>query len=280
MTAITGRDRYAGGYGPLTIQGLQHRTLARDGAFFVPYLAPDMRVLDCGCGPGVLTIELAGVVADGVAIGVDLEPGQVALARERAGASGCRNARFECGDVYALPFETASFDAVLAHAVLYHLRDPERALREIARVLKPGGFAGLRDADSGGDLYAPSNPLVDRAWSLVTRVFEHNGASLRFGRTQRAALRAAGFVRTQASASYDYVGTGGGTRWFSTFWAQFLGQQHAAVILDEGWATQPELDELLAALAAWGEHPDAFYGRCRCEALGWKDARLNGVESG
>jgi ubiquinone/menaquinone biosynthesis C-methylase UbiE len=90
---------------------------------------------------------VAALVAPGEVVGVDREPGQVDLARRRAGERGLVNARFAAGSLYALPFPDAAFDAAYAHTVLQHVREPLRALREIRRVLKPGGLLGLRDDD-------------------------------------------------------------------------------------------------------------------------------------
>ena len=53
---------------------------------------------------------------------------------------GVTNAHFEVADVYSLPFPDGFFDAVFAHAVLMHLREPVRALEEVRRVLRPGGM--------------------------------------------------------------------------------------------------------------------------------------------
>jgi hypothetical protein len=46
--------------------------------------------------------------------------------------------------------------------------------------------------------------------------------------------------------------------------------QHRALILQQQWATDAELTAMQNALLAWGGNPDAFYARCRCEAVGWK----------
>jgi len=70
-------------------------------------------------------------------IGVDVERKNVE--RSAAFASGCSGARFLAGDVERLPFADASFDLVVANDSLEHFRDPGAALREVARVLKPGG---------------------------------------------------------------------------------------------------------------------------------------------
>src|SRR5258708_6746577 len=97
--------------------GLARRTAAREAAFLLPHLQPGMRLLDCGFGPGTITLGLAEFVAPGEVVGVDLEARQVDAARRRADDQGITNVRFERGDLYALPFPDASFDVVFANAV-------------------------------------------------------------------------------------------------------------------------------------------------------------------
>ena len=120
------------------------RTAAKEAAFFLPLLRAGMRVLDLGCGPGSITLGFAQAVAPGEAVGVDLQPSQVAQAQALSVAWRVTNAHFEVADVYSPPFPDGFFDAVFAHAVLMHLREPVRALEEVRRVLRPGGIAGVR----------------------------------------------------------------------------------------------------------------------------------------
>jgi len=128
------------------------RTAQSHAAFFLPQLKPGMSVLDCGCGPGTITLGLAALVAPGQVVGTEIEDSHVALARENAAKLNVPNARFEAADIYALPFADASFDAVFISAVLGNLREPIRGLREAYRVLKPGGVIGVKEFDHGGDL--------------------------------------------------------------------------------------------------------------------------------
>lgn len=267
----SGPERYAGGYSPLLLQGLSRRSVARQGAFFIPHLCPGMRLLDCGCGPGAMTIEFAKVVAPGDVVGIDIEASQLAVGLARAHQEGVANVQFAVGNIYALTFPDGAFDAVFAHAVLYHLHDPRAALAEVYRVLKPGGVVGVRDADHGGNVYSPSNPTLVQAWELIDHVLQYHGANPFMGRTQRALLRDAGFRRVEASASYDYYGTAEATQNFSAYFIEFLGQQHTEEIIAQGWADRAALEAMCAALKAWGAHPDAFFGRARCEAVGWKE---------
>ena len=117
---------------------LVHRRAADFADFLLPHVAPGQRLLDCGCGPGTITADLAAVVAPGLVVGLDRDlaalPPLPPFAR--------------CGaDMYMLPFPDSSFDSAFAHAVLVHLRDPLAALRELRRVLRPGGLVAVRDCD-------------------------------------------------------------------------------------------------------------------------------------
>ena len=111
------REQYTMGYGPAATGIMATRTARSHAAFFLPKLKPGMSVLDCGCGPGTVTIGFAEVVAPGQVVGTEIEDSQVALARENASTRNVSNVRFEVADIYALPFESASFDAVFISAV-------------------------------------------------------------------------------------------------------------------------------------------------------------------
>jgi 2-polyprenyl-3-methyl-5-hydroxy-6-metoxy-1,4-benzoquinol methylase len=97
-------------------------------------LKPGERVLDAGCGGGLLLNQLA--VRYGVAgTGVDLAP----LAVQRAKACGDPGLRYRVAQLERLPFKDASFDAVVSFDVLEHVQDKEAVLKELLRVLRPGG---------------------------------------------------------------------------------------------------------------------------------------------
>jgi ubiquinone/menaquinone biosynthesis C-methylase UbiE len=130
-------------------QALAERTAEREGAFFLPHVQPSMRLLDVGCGPGSITIGFARVLTPGEVMGLDREPSAVEAARALVSDRHLVNLRFEVGMAEALPFPDASFTAVFAHTLLEHVPDPSRVLREMRRVLAPGGVIGVRDGDVG-----------------------------------------------------------------------------------------------------------------------------------
>jgi SAM-dependent methyltransferase len=102
-------------------------------------LKPGARILDAGSGNGSLSFLLARFVPDAQIIGVDITPKLVTDAQTQAAALGLTNVEFYEGDVFHLQFADASFDAAVCQTLLIHLTDPAGAVREMCRVLSPGG---------------------------------------------------------------------------------------------------------------------------------------------
>jgi len=109
-----------------------------DNAVQALCLSPGVQVLDVGCGAGGWHPRIAA--AGATIVGVDLMPGMIREAQV-LGASLEPPPVFAQGDAQALPFGAATFDRVLCAGVLYHVPDVEHALREMRRVLRPGGRA-------------------------------------------------------------------------------------------------------------------------------------------
>lgn len=97
----------------------------------------DKTLLDVGCGDGELASKLARRGA--IVTGLDADPAMIAAARRRAGVEGTQLQLVE-GQAEKLPFDDAVFDRIVAVTVLCFVRDAERAITEMARVLKPGGL--------------------------------------------------------------------------------------------------------------------------------------------
>lgn len=98
---------------------------------------PFHAVLDLGTGTGRM-IELLAPRAIR-AVGIDGSPAMLNIARTQLDRRGLRNVQLRQGDIYALPVERGGYDLVVIHQVLHYLDDPGRALKEAARVLRPGG---------------------------------------------------------------------------------------------------------------------------------------------
>jgi ubiquinone/menaquinone biosynthesis C-methylase UbiE len=263
-----GEEKYLHGYSPEHRAFLASRTAEREAAFFLPYLKPGMRLLDCGCGMGALTSSLAERLSPGEVIGIDREPSQLEAARAWAAEKGIHNVRFETGSIYEIPYPDASFDAVFAFTVLEHLSEPRRAMREMRRVLKSGGVAGIYDPDYEAFLQAPSTPGLQELNQLMRRFSEENGSPY-YARHQRQYLLEAGFSRTQGFA----FAVGGGDQQMLPFTYQVMlkptFESLRPWIIEHGLADDAHLDALLAEARAWSERPDAFFALMQCAAVAW-----------
>jgi len=246
------------------------RSAAAQAAFVRPHLRPGMTLLDCGCGPGSITVGLAELVAPGAVTGVDTDPAQVTRARALAAARGVATVRFEEASVYALPFPDGAFDAVFSHALLEHLQHPVAALREMRRVAAPAGVVGVRTRDWEGLLLAPAEPALLESVALWERLSRHTGGDPRRGKQLRGLLRAAGFARAEVSASYDCHATPATTQQWATFWAAELRGTMGARLRALGWTDRATLEGMAAAWTAWAARPDAFLARAFCEAVAWR----------
>ncbi|HEY5183862.1 MAG TPA: class I SAM-dependent methyltransferase [Actinomycetes bacterium] len=129
---------------------------------------PYGRALELGSGTGFFLLNLmqAGVMDDGHV--TDLSPGMVEVARRNAAGLGF-DVEGRVADAESIPYDDESFDLVVGHAVLHHIPDVEQALREVLRVLRPGGrfvFAG--EPTARGDFVA--RRLSRLTWWAATRV--------------------------------------------------------------------------------------------------------------
>jgi len=211
-------------------------------------------------------------VSPGNVTGIDLEESQLELARENAAKLGLTNVKFESGSGYELPYQDNLFDAVFSHAMLEHMHDPLVVLKEIHRVLKPGGLVGIRSVDLAATLIAPAGATLERAYDIWLKYRRHCGGDPFIGRCFRALLREAGFAKTIGSASSETWGTTQTTQSImSVLTAEFTGPKISETAIQMGWADQAQMDNAASAVNDWGNHADAFMAIVWCEAVGWKE---------
>ncbi|HET9715726.1 MAG TPA: class I SAM-dependent methyltransferase [Pseudolabrys sp.] len=131
------------------------------GAIFLDWLAvPNgLRWLDVGCGNGAFTETLIARCAPAAVHAVDPSQAQVAYAASRRRAN---NAQFGVGDSMALPYSNGSFDVAVMALVISFVSDPARAVSEMVRVVRPGGWvaAYMWDIPGGGLPLAPLRKAV------------------------------------------------------------------------------------------------------------------------
>jgi ubiquinone/menaquinone biosynthesis C-methylase UbiE len=110
-------------------------------------LPPDLRILDIGTGIGLLPLLLSEDGAKQV-VGIDISPEMLELAefaRLSRGSDAAARVTFRLAPAHALPFREETFDAVTCRLVLNHVRHPERIIKEVVRVLRPGGILVLAE---------------------------------------------------------------------------------------------------------------------------------------
>ncbi len=248
---------YTHGHAESVLRSHRARTAANSAAYLVPRLRPTDRLLDVGSGPGTITADLARLVAEVVAVEVDEDA--AALTRDELARQGVANAEVRVADVHALDLADDSFDVVHAHQVLQHVADPVVALREMARVTRPGGVVGVRDSDYAAFAWYPRLPALDRWLALYQAAARANGGEPDAGRHLLAWAHAAGLSDVTASASTWCFATPGTREWWGVMWAErvtgtALGEQ----LLRDGLATAGELDEVAGAWRAWAADPDGW----------------------
>lgn len=151
-------DLYILGYSEAVLRILSSRVAADSCPRLMPHLKSGLQVLDAGCGPGSISIGLVEATAPGELRGVDIDPSQVELAVRAAAELGVSNVEFSVADVQAMPFEDGWFDVVHCGELLSFVPEPGAALKEIRRVLKPGGILFCGDMIMDSFLIHPDPP--------------------------------------------------------------------------------------------------------------------------
>jgi ubiquinone/menaquinone biosynthesis C-methylase UbiE len=254
-----GNEHYLHGHTSAVLQAHSARTVETSFGYGRHLLRPGMDVLDLGCGPGSITVGIAGRVAPGRVVAIDRDAGVLATAGTAARQAGLTNIEFAVMDAYHLDVPDESVDLSHAHQVLQHLADPVAALVEMARVTRPGGVVAARDADYAGWIWHPADPLLDRWLELYRSLARSAGGEPDAGRHLLAWVHAAGLRDVRASSSTWTYSTGAGAEWWGGLWAErILSSGVADQAIATGAATRAELEEISRAWLAWSVHPDAW----------------------
>jgi SAM-dependent methyltransferase len=147
-----------------------------DWAIETAGVQPGENVVDLGSGTGTMSLHLASLVVPlasaglptGQVIGVEPNPHLRAVAVSRARAAGVSNVSFVEGFAGVLPFDDSTIAFVWCERVLQHLADPQSAINDIARVLRPGGRAILLDSDYGTRIVSDLDPDLAAAFSRAS----------------------------------------------------------------------------------------------------------------
>jgi len=263
-----GADVYTHGHHESVLRSHRWRDAENSAGYLIPELRPAARVLDVGCGPGTISIDLARRVPRGTVLGLDREASVIATALEAAAASGVPNVDFAVGDVYSLEAGDGSFDVVHAHQLLQHLTDPVAALREMRRVCCPGGVVAARDSDYEAFTWFPASPGLDRWLDLYRSIARGNGAEPDAGRRLRSWALRAGFSRVRCSASAWCFADDDDRAWWGGMWADRVERSaFAEQAVEGGWSNAEELGAISAAWRDWAAAADGWFAVVHSEIL-------------
>ena len=163
------------------------------------------RVLEAGCGVGAQTVTLARNSPDARITSVDISEVSVTEAKRRADAAGLTNVQFRQADIYALPFDAASFDHVFVCFVLEHLARPPEALDVLQVLLRPGGTITVIEGDHGSAYFYPESEAARRAIQCQVELQRAAGGNALIGRELYPLLTKAGFRAVRVSPRMVYV---------------------------------------------------------------------------
>jgi len=253
-------DAYLHGHHDSVLRSHRWRTAENSAGYLLPRLPAAGRLLDIGCGPGTITIDLAALIPGGEVVGIDAAADVLDSARREAGRQGQRNVRFATGDAYHLDFGDGEFDVVHAHQVLQHLSDPVAALAEMRRVCRDGGLIAARDADYGGMLWFPEDAELTQWRALYQQVARALGGEPDAGRRMLSWARAGGFTEVEASASSWCYAAPADRTWWGTMWAERLTESpFGDRAVERGLATRQDLERMAAAWLRWSATDDGWF---------------------
>ncbi|MBL8747417.1 MAG: methyltransferase domain-containing protein [Phycisphaerae bacterium] len=241
--------------------GLQHRLwsdLAHQ-SWMHARIAPGMRVLDVGSGPGHATADLAQIVGStGGVTAVDESALFIERLRENVRARSLENVQAHVADVQRLPtlgLPENSYDIAYARWVLCFVPDPAAVIAGVARLLKPGGRVCVNDYFNYESMtIAPKNPAFSRGIAAVGRSWRERGGDPDLvGRLPRLAADAG--LRVTHLRVHQRLARPGDTMWAwpDSFWKNFIPR-----LAQTGHLTQREAEEFFDAWRRVGEDPHSF----------------------
>lgn len=162
-------------------------------------------VLEAACGVGAQTKIISQKNPGVKFISIDLSEKSLSKASRMADELDLQNVELKLADVFNLPFEDAYFDHVFVCFLLEHLADPNAALTELQRVLKPGGTITVIEGDHGSTYYYPESAMAQKTIQAQVALQKLNGGNANIGRQLYPMLTHAGFINVVANPRIVYV---------------------------------------------------------------------------
>jgi ubiquinone/menaquinone biosynthesis C-methylase UbiE len=264
---------YSHGHHKSVVEDHARRSAKDSAGYLIPYIKPTDIILDVGCGPGTITADLAALATQGKVVGCDAVESVLQQGIEHATSRGLTNVTFQKADANTLPFDDNTFDIVHCHQVLQHVKNPVVILKEMRRVVKPGGIVAAREADYKTFAWYPEPPEIARWMELYQKVARANGGEPNAGRYCHVWAREAGFELETINATWDvWRYSGVRAQQFSRSWSgRILQPGFLETAEREKFATNNEIQNISKAWEHWGDHEQAFiaipHGEILCRKL-------------
>lgn len=266
---MSNNSEYPLGYSSSVVGALQKRSASKAAAFLFPYLKETDHLLDCGCGPGSITLDFANILSHGSVMGVDIEQSQIEHSKNLMMERGIQNADFIMSNITKLPFEDHSFDVAYTNAVMWTLADPVAPLTELKRVVKPGGIIACRELCSKVPIYYPESEVLSKALLLQFRAQTALNCDRRFGKKLPFYFSNIGLKNIEFTISSELFHTLEEKRlvaeyfvssWNETPWSKYIRLK--------SWATEAEINAFQQAFLDWEGKSGAFLSPLWCQAIG------------
>lgn len=246
-------DIYIHGHDPSVLASHRWRGAENSAGYLIPVLQEDDTLLDVGCGPGTITRNFAQLLSRGRVVALDRT---TPIVKEAVGASPYGFGIV--GDAYALPFQNKSFDVVHAHQVLQHLRDPRRAVSEMARVARR--YLAFADADYDRMLWWPTSEGLERWMQVYQGIASANHVNPNIGRELPSLALACGLARHSVNTITWTYATPELCHWWGGLWAgRVRHSTFASEALRLGLANDEELDFIAQGWQSWANQPGAIF---------------------
>jgi SAM-dependent methyltransferase len=274
-------SKYVHGYSQRETQRLKEQSrilerLLHDGVHY----PANAQVLEAGCGVGAQSVILAKQSPDAQFISIDISPESLERAEAAVRSQGFSNFTFQQADILNLPFEDKHFDFIFVCFVLEHLDNPDGALLELKRVLKPGGEITVIEGDHGSCFWHPETEASLKVWECMIRAQAVHGHDANIGRRIYPLLHKAGLDVLASEPKWVY-GDGAHSRLLDGMVNQIIVpmvQTAKARSLEAGWVDEAAWAQGIRELEASGDPPEGTFFYTWFKAVALKAKQESGGE--